>query len=77
MMIDSKIESANAGKSVTLIGAVANGLLILLKFTAGIFGQSQALVADAVHSIGFRFAATQLRRGKTRSQGRNVFLLGC
>ena len=51
MTIDSKIESAYAGRSVTLVGALANGLLILLKFTAGIFGQSQALIADAVHSI--------------------------
>lgn len=50
-MIDSKIESAHAGRSVTLVGALANGLLILLKFTAGLFGQSQALIADAVHSI--------------------------
>ena len=45
------IESAHAGSSVTLVGALANGLLILLKFTTGIFGQSQALIADAVHSI--------------------------
>jgi len=51
MMIDSKVKSAHAGRSVTLVGALANGLLILLKFTAGIFGQSQALIADAVHSI--------------------------
>ena len=51
MIIDSKNESAYAGRSVTLVGALANGLLILLKFTAGIFGQSQALIADAVHSI--------------------------
>ena len=51
MTIDSKMESAYAGRSVTLVGALANGLLILLKFTAGIFGQSQALIADAVHSI--------------------------
>ena len=51
MMIDSNIESTHAGSSVTLVGALANGLLILLKFTTGIFGQSQALIADAVHSI--------------------------
>ena len=51
MMIDSNIESAHAGSSVTLVGALVNGLLILLKFTTGIFGQSQALIADAVHSI--------------------------
>jgi len=54
-MIDSTTESARAGRSVTLIGALANGLLILLKFTAGLFGQSQALIADAVHSISDLF----------------------
>lgn len=50
-MADSSTESVHEGSSVTLIGAVANGLLILLKFAAGIFGHSQALIADAVHSI--------------------------
>jgi cation diffusion facilitator family transporter len=39
------------GKRVTLIGAVVNFLLILLKFFAGVFGSSQALLADAVHSV--------------------------
>ena len=52
---DSKIASARAGRSVTLIGALVNGLLILIKFTAGIFGQSQALIADAVHSVSDLF----------------------
>ena len=53
--LDSKITSAQTGKSVTLIGALVNGLLILVKFLAGIFGQSQALIADAVHSISDLF----------------------
>jgi cation diffusion facilitator family transporter len=48
-------ESAAAGRSVTLIGALVNALLILLKFIAGILGHSQALVADAVHSISDLF----------------------
>ena len=48
-------ESAKAGRSVTLVGALVNAFLILFKFLAGIFGQSQALIADAVHSISDLF----------------------
>ncbi len=36
---------------VTLIGTAVNALLIVLKFLAGIFGRSSAMVADAVHSL--------------------------
>lgn len=36
---------------VTLVGGVANLLLLLFKFAAGILGQSAAMVADAVHSL--------------------------
>lgn len=36
---------------VTLIGSVANAVLIVLKFLAGILGRSSAMVADAVHSL--------------------------
>jgi cation diffusion facilitator family transporter len=39
------------GWRVTVLGVVANGVLIAVKLAAGIFGNSQALVADAVHSI--------------------------
>ena len=52
---DSKTTSARAGRSVTLVGALVNVLLILLKFFAGIFGNSQALIADAVHSVSDLF----------------------
>jgi len=48
---DFKAMSARAGRSVTLVGALVNALLILLKFLTGVFGQSQALIADAVHSL--------------------------
>lgn len=37
--------------SVTLIGSAVNGILIVLKFVAGIVGRSSAMVADAVHSL--------------------------
>jgi cation diffusion facilitator family transporter len=54
-MSESMKESARAGKSVTLVGVIVNGLLTVLKFAAGILGQSQALIADAVHSISDLF----------------------
>ena len=37
--------------NVTLWGAIANLLLTLVKFLAGIFGKSAAMTADAVHSL--------------------------
>ena len=36
---------------VTLVGSIMNAVLIALKFVAGIFGRSSAMVADAVHSL--------------------------
>ena len=36
---------------VTLTGTAVNAVLIVLKFIAGIFGKSSAMVADAVHSL--------------------------
>jgi cation diffusion facilitator family transporter len=52
---DTNPSPEKAGRKVTLLGLFANGFLILLKFFAGIFGNSQALVADAVHSISDLF----------------------
>lgn len=52
---DSKTMPARSGRSITLVGALVNVLLILLKFFAGIFGNSQALIADAVHSVSDLF----------------------
>ncbi len=40
-----------AKRRVTLIGAVANLLLSLGKISGGVVGQSQALIADGVHSL--------------------------
>ena len=36
---------------VTLLGSLANLLLLIFKFVAGILGHSSAMVADAVHSL--------------------------
>ena len=54
-MTESKTSSAKAGRKVTLLGLFVNAFLILLKFFAGIFGGSQALIADAVHSVSDLF----------------------
>jgi len=54
-MPGSKKTSAPTGKKVTLVGVMVNTLLILIKLVAGIFGSSQALIADAVHSFSDLF----------------------
>ena len=54
-MLESSTKSAKAGRTVTLVGVLVNAFLILFKFFAGIFGHSQALIADAVHSISDLF----------------------
>lgn len=36
---------------VTLVGSGVNGVLVILKFLAGIFGRSSAMIADAAHSL--------------------------
>lgn len=36
---------------ITIIGAIANCMLLAIKFLAGIFGNSAAMIADAVHSL--------------------------
>ena len=41
----------SAGIRVTVVGAIVNILLAIIKFIFGILGNSRALVADAVHSM--------------------------
>jgi cation diffusion facilitator family transporter len=45
------IESAHQVRRVTWVGLVANVLVSGLKLTVGIIGSSEAVVADAVHSM--------------------------
>jgi cation diffusion facilitator family transporter len=54
-MSESNPTSLNAGQKVTWAGVLVNTSLILIKFAAGIFGNSQALIADAVHSFSDLF----------------------
>jgi cation diffusion facilitator family transporter len=54
-MDDSKTSEVRAGQKVTVVGVFVNTLLILLKLAAGILGNSQALIADAVHSVSDLF----------------------
>jgi cation diffusion facilitator family transporter len=50
-MAETVIEGGREGRKVTWIGVAANALLIVVKFVAGILGHSQALIADAFHSV--------------------------
>ena len=54
-MSDLRSLSVKEGRTVTLVGALVNALLVALKFIAGVLGHSQALIADAVHSISDLF----------------------
>ena len=54
-MGNSISKSDAGGRKVTLIGAMVNLVLIGLKLVAGIFGKSNALIADGVHSISDLF----------------------
>jgi cation diffusion facilitator family transporter len=62
-MDDSKRSETKAGQKVTLVGIFVNTLLILLKLAAGILGKSQALIADAVHSVSDLFTDTMVLIG--------------
>jgi len=50
-MSEPRKRPVRAGRSVTLAGLIVNVFLIGFKFCAGVLGHSQALVADAVHSM--------------------------
>ena len=42
---------SKAAARVTTIGLVANAVLVLVKYAAGILGESGAMIADATHSL--------------------------
>jgi cation diffusion facilitator family transporter len=41
----------NSAKNCAFISIIGNAILFFIKFAAGIFGHSQALIADAIHSL--------------------------
>lgn len=54
-MRNDLMEEGREGRRVTWIGAAANAVLVVVKFIAGVMGHSQALIADAVHSVSDLF----------------------
>ena len=50
-MTSAETGPLHAIRRITWIGAIANLLLSAIKFCAGVFGHSQVLIADAVHSL--------------------------
>jgi cation diffusion facilitator family transporter len=54
-MAESNSTSVSTGSKVTIVGVIVNTSLIMLKLVAGIVGNSQALIADAVHSFSDLF----------------------
>lgn len=54
-MLEISPDKTQAGNKITFIGALVNLFLIAFKFFAGFLGHSQALIADAVHSISDLF----------------------
>ena len=62
---------------MTAVGAVVNAFLIALKLLAGFFGHSQALIADAVHSVSDLFTDAVvllgLRIGQKAPDGKHPF----
>lgn len=76
-MNNLKSPSAKEGRTVTLVGALVNSVLIVLKFGAGIFGHSQALIADGVHSVSDLFTDVivfvGLRMGRKAPDERHQF----
>lgn len=74
-MVKSKAV-ANA-KSITLVGLFVNLLLVGIKYAAGVIGHSQALIADAVHSVSDLFSDALvlfgLRSGRKPPDERHPF----
>ncbi|MBE0478984.1 cation transporter [Candidatus Aerophobetes bacterium] len=46
-----KTTKYNKGKKVSLVSILVNASLVFFKLFAGIFGQSSAMIADAVHTL--------------------------
>jgi cation diffusion facilitator family transporter len=69
--------AAKEGRTVTWVGALVNTVLVVLKFLAGVFGHSQALIADAVHSVSDLFTdvivLVGLRMGRKAPDERHHF----
>lgn len=52
---EERMESARTGRTATLVAVLVNASLVLFKLLCGVFGHSQALIADAAHSVSDLF----------------------
>ncbi|MFH1135819.1 MAG: cation diffusion facilitator family transporter [Pseudomonadota bacterium] len=50
-----QLQASRAGRRVTYVGLAVNLVLTGVKFAAGYWGRSQAMIADAVHSLSDLF----------------------
>jgi len=64
-MVQPDPREAQSGRRITWVGVVANALLIILKLLASIYGHSQAMLADAIHSISDLFTDVVVLVGLT------------
>ncbi len=55
-MSTPRMNAVSEGISVTLVGVFSNAVLIAFKLAGGILGHSQALIADAAHSVSDLFS---------------------
>jgi len=60
--------STRGAWTITITGGCVNLFLIVIKFAAGIFGHSQALIADAIHSISDLFTDAVVMFGLWRGR---------
>ena len=66
--MENNLSSDTAGRNITLVGALVNAILIVLKLLAGVFGKSNALIADGVHSISDLFTDVVVLMGIWRGR---------
>ncbi len=59
----NKITTPNRGLKTTLIGIIVSGVLAIIKALGGIFGNSYALIADAIESTADIFTSSMLWLG--------------
>ncbi|MDB6058019.1 MAG: hypothetical protein JWO95_1863 [Verrucomicrobiales bacterium] len=62
-MRDEPKARLNRGLRATFVGMAVNALLTAIKFTAGVFGHSNALIADATESLSDMFSSIIVWRG--------------
>ena len=55
-IMQNEIQKLKSGIKVTIVGAVVNIILVILKLYFGFIGRSQALIADGIHSLSDLFS---------------------